>query len=272
MKFLKMHGLGNDYVFLGPEESLRVSDPAALAREISRAHFGVGSDGLVLILPSLCADAKMRIFNKDGSEAEMCGNALRCIGRYLYEAGKLKEPRASVETLDGVKTLRVNLKEGKVRSVTADMGLPAFEPPGAEKPDSVEIELGGRMVRFLRVSMGNPHAVTYDIFPGDAEFAHFGAYVERHALFPNRTNVEFCRVLSREKAQVRVWERGSGATLACGTGASAAFVAGTALGLLDAKAEILLPGGKLLFRYGTTGHVLVTGPAQLSFTGEFPDK
>lgn len=270
MKFVKMHGLGNDYVFLGPEEAVKVEDPAALARRVSQPHFGVGSDGLVLILPSTRADAKMRIFNKDGSEAEMCGNALRCIGKYLYEAGKAPDGRVTVETPDGVKPLRLSLKDGRVRSVTADMGKPAFEG-GADRPDSVQIELGGREITFLRISMGNPHAVTYDIFPGDAEFEHFGAYVERHPLFPNRTNVEFCRTVSRERAEVRVWERGSGATLACGTGASAAFVAGVSLNLLDTRAQILLPGGKLVFRYGKTGHVLATGPAEVSFTGEFPE-
>ena len=264
MKFVKMHGLGNDFVFLGPEEASRVTDPAKLAVSICRAHFGISADGLVLILPSENADAKMRIFNHDGSEAEMCGNALRCVGKYLYESGKTDKDRLTIETLGGLKPIKLNFRENKVRSVVADMGLP-------EISETVMLELGGREVPFLIISMGNPHAVTYDLYPSDAEFEHFGRYVERHPMFPNRTNVEFCKVTSPTHAVARVWERGAGATLACGTGASAAFAAGVALGKLEEKAEIELPGGKLLLKQGKNGHVFVSGPAEISFTGEFLD-
>ncbi len=264
MKFIKMHGLGNDYVFLGPEEAARVQNPSQLSIEVSRAHFGVGADGLVLILPSEVADAKMRIFNLDGSEAEMCGNALRCVGKYLYETGRIEGARATIETGGGLKAVRLNLRDGKVRSVVADMGAPAIG-------EVLALDLGGRQGSFVWVSMGSPNAVTYDLFPCGAEFEHFGPYVERHPHFPNRTNVEFCRVESRGRAEVRVWERGSGATLACGTGAAAAFAAGVHLGLLDSKAEIHLPGGKLLLKVGKNGHLLVSGPAEMSFIGELPE-
>ncbi len=264
MKFVKMHGLGNDYVFLGPEEAVQVSDPVRLCIEISRQHFGVGSDGLVLILPSDRADAKMRMFNQDGSEAEMCGNALRCVGKYLYESGRVASDKMVIDTGDGLKPLKLNIRDGRVRSVAADMGSASFG-------DIVEIGLGGKIIRFQTVSVGNPHAVTFDIFPGDAEFEHYGSYVERHPLFPNRTNVEFCRVLHPRSMELRVWERGAGATLACGTGSTAAFAAGVRMGLIEPKAEILLPGGKLIMKMMKNGHICMAGPAEISFTGEFKD-
>ena len=206
----------------------------------------------------------MRIFNPDGSEAEMCGNALRCVGKYLYESGATGKDCLCVETLGGVKPIRLNIQNGHVFSVAADMGRARI---GA----AVHIPLGGQKVPFLPVDMGNPHAVTYELYPCDAEFEHFGPCVERNALFPNRTNVEFCRVVSPSRAQARVWERGVGATLACGTGASAAFAAGVALGLLREKAQVLLPGGALRFWFGKNGHVIVSGPAQISFFGELPE-
>ena len=266
MKFVKMHGLGNDFVFLGGEDATRVEqdDPAALAQKLCRRHFGVCADGLVLILPSQTASARMRIFNPDGSEAEMCGNALRCVGKYLYETGAVDGECMSVETLGGIKPIRVSVQNGRVVSVAADMGP-------ARLGEAVKINLGGRETPFLPVDMGNPHAVTYALFPGEAEFEHFGPCVERNSLFPNRTNVEFCRALTPTRAEVRVWERGAGATLACGTGASAAFAAGVRLGHLREKAEILLPGGRLLFKFGKSGHVIVSGPAEISFFGELPE-
>ena len=265
MKFVKMHGLGNDFVFLGGKDALAVRDGAALAKAICRRHFGVCADGLVLILPSQVADARMRIFNPDGSEAEMCGNALRCVGKYLYESGATDRDCLRVETLGGVKPIRLSVQGGRVTSVAADMGRAVISP-------QVRIALGGRETAFLPVDMGNPHAVTYELYPCDAEFEHFGPCVERNPLFPNRTNVEFCRVVSPTHAQVRVWERGAGATLACGTGASAAFAAGVALGRLRERAQVELPGGTLLFKLGKSGNVIVSGPAQISFTGEFPDE
>ena len=171
MKFVKMHGLGNDFVFFGGEDARRVeaNDPAALAQKLCRKHFGVCADGLVLILPSASCDARMRIFNPDGSEAEMCGNALRCVGKYLYETGAVQSDCMSVETLGGIKPLRVSVEHGRVASVAADMGE-------ARLGETVKIDLGGRETSFLTVDMGNPHAVTYDLFPGDVEFEHFGPW------------------------------------------------------------------------------------------------
>ena len=275
MRFIKMHGLGNDYVFVDCLRGERVDDPAERARQVSLPHFGVGADGLVLIEPSERADARMRIFNKDGSEAEMCGNAIRCVGKYLYDAGLCRRERITVETGAGVLSLRLRLEGGLAVGASADMGAPAFEPgriPVLAADNRVEIEVEGRKLRFFCLSLGNPHAVTADVYPEGSALAWLGALVETHPLFPQRVNVEFCRVESPERARVLVWERGSGATLACGTGASAALVALASQGLLRRRAEIALPGGSLDIEWQADGHVITTGPATVSFAGEWTDR
>ena len=270
MRFTKMHGIGNDFILLDGFNRA-IPNPEDLARRLCDRHFGIGADGLILALPSKRADARMRIFNSDGSEAEMCGNGVRCLGKFLYETGLCRITPMQVETLAGVLTLALELgDDGAVRRVTVDMGIPSFDPaqiPVAAESNAVTLEAAGRSLRFFCVGMGNPHAVTFDLFPDDATFAALGPLLERHPVFPRRCNIEFCRV-DEEGAQVRVWERGDGPTLACGTGACAVLAAGARQGLLPRRARIQLPGGALMIRWDDDGHLFMTGPAEAVFTGE----
>ena len=274
MRFIKMHGLGNDFVFVDCFREKAPADPAARAVELCAPHFGVGADGLVLIEPSARADACMRIFNHDGSLAEMCGNAIRCVGKYLYESGLARRDVLTVETGAGVLTLELRVVGEKVAAATVDMGAPEFTPariPLDAPENRVRLEFEGRPLDFFCLSMGNPHAVTVDAFPEGEGLSRLGRFIETHPLFPRRVNAEFCAVESRTRARLRVWERGAGATLACGTGASASLVALASLGLVERRAEIVLPGGSLEIDWRADGHVYMTGPAALSFTGEWPD-
>ena len=275
MKFVKMHGLGNDYVFVDCIRGAGPADPAACARAVSEPHFGIGADGLVLIEASARADARMRMFNKDGSEAEMCGNAIRCVGKYLYDTGLCRRETLAIETGAGVLALQLRVEDGRAVAATVDMGVPEFAPariPVQAADNRVQIDAEGRPLGFFCLSLGNPHAVTVDAFPEGKAFARLGGMVEAHPLFPRRVNAEFCRVESPTRALVRVWERGSGATLACGTGATAALVALASQGLLARRAEIVLPGGSLDIDWRDDGHVYMTGPATVSFTGEWTDR
>ena len=270
MRFTKMHGIGNDFILLdgfGPG----IPDPEGLAARLCDRHFGIGADGLILALPSDRADARMRIINSDGSEAEMCGNGLRCLGKFLYETGLCRKTPMRVDTLAGILTLELGTgDDGAVAQVTVDMGAPEFDPaliPVAAGSNAVTLEVAGRRLRFFCVGMGNPHAVTFDLFPDDATFAALGPLLERHPIFPRRCNIEFCRQTD-DGAQVRVWERGDGPTLACGTGACAVLAAGASQGLLPRRARIQLPGGALVVRWDDEGHLFMTGPAETVFTGE----
>lgn len=225
MKFTKMHGLGNDYVYVNAFDET-VADPAAMAVAVSRPHFGVGADGLVLIGPSAEADFAMRMFNADGSEGEMCGNAVRCIGKYVHDRGLTRKTEVRLSTLGGIKTLQLRLKDGSVDQVTVDMGEPAFSPaslpvewPG-ERIVNQPLTIDGQTHHITCVSMGNPHAVIFVDDPKAIDVHGIGRQIENHPLFPRRTNVEFVRVRRRDLLEMRVWERGSGETLACGTGAS----------------------------------------------------
>lgn len=274
MKFIKMHGLGNDYVFVDCIRGESIPTPAETSRLVSREHFGIASDGLVLMEPSPCADARMRIFNKDGSEAEMCGNAVRCVGKYLHDSGLCPREEVSVETGAGVLRIRLHVEAGRATAATVDMGAPIFAPeriPLLSETNQIDLEFEGQKLHFFCVSMGNPHAVTCDILPDDALLPRIGAFVENHPLFPRRINAEFCRLEAPDRAQVRVWERGSGATLACGTGASAALVALASQNLLNRRAQIVLPGGALDIDWRANNHVYMTGPATISFVGDFTD-
>lgn len=270
MRFTKMHGIGNDFILLDGFAH-EIPDPGALALRLCDRHFGVGADGLVLALPSTRADARMRIFNSDGSEAEMCGNGVRCLGKFLFDTGLCRQTPLRVETLAGILTLELEAgADGAVQSVTVDMGAPAFEPgriPVAAESNALTLEVMGQRLRFFCVGMGNPHAVTFDLFPDDEAFAALGPLLERHPAFPRRCNIEFCR-LEGDGARVRVWERGDGPTLACGTGACAVLAAGASQGLLPRRAPIHLPGGTLLIRWDEGGHLFMTGPAETVFTGE----
>ena len=260
MQFTKMQGLGNDYVYLNCLEG-EPEDLPGLAAALSRPHFGVGADGLICICPSRRADAAMRIFNADGSEGEMCGNGIRCVGKYLYDKGLTHKTTLTIDTLAGVKTLTLAVSEGRVVSVTVDMGEPRV-------PGPVTLRVDGRDVTVWPVDMGNPHAV---IFVPDAqrvELERLGPALEGHPYFPNRTNTEFVQVVDRKRLVLRVWERGSGATLACGTGACAALAAGVRAGQVDREIRAELPGGVLQLAWaGKDNHIYMTGPAETVFEG-----
>jgi len=258
LKFVKMHGLGNDYVFTDGFTQTLPEDLPALSREISAPHTGIGSDGLIVILPSNYADAEMRIFNADGSEAQICGNGLRCVARYLRDEGITSIDRVSVITGAGLR--ECELKEDGL--VKVDMGEPVLL-------DEEPIEVQG--VKLLRVSMGNPHAVACGYWPEDSEFYRIGPSLENDPLFPERTNVEFVRVKNESEFTMRVWERGSGETMACGSGTCASFAAARHLGLVGDHCLAHLAGGDLQLQM-KGGRVYMTGPAVRVFTGEWPEK
>ena len=270
LRFTKMHGIGNDFIIV---DGFRqpIADPAALARRLCARRFGVGADGLILALPSDRAGARMRIFNGDGSEPEMCGNGIRCLGKYLYDEGLCRDDAMTVETLAGVLTLELETENGRVRSITVDMGAPRFAPeeiPVAAESNRVSLEAGGRRLDFFCVSMGNPHAVTFDLYPEYDEFLRLGAPLERHPVFPRRANVEFCRMNPDGGIDVRVWERGDGPTLACGTGACAVLAAAASTGRCGREALVHLPGGDLRVRWAGDGRLYMTGPAETVYAGE----
>lgn len=273
MKFTKMHGLGNDYVYVNAFDET-VADPAAMAVAVSRPHFGIGADGLVLIGPSAEADFAMRMFNADGSEGEMCGNAVRCIGKYVHDRGLTRKTEVRLSTLGGIKTLQLRLKDGSVDQVTVDMGEPAFSPaslpvelPG-ERIVNQPLTIDGQTHHITCVSMGNPHAVIFVDDPKAIDVHGIGRQIENHPLFPRRTNVEFVRVRRRDLLEMRVWERGSGETLACGTGAAASLVAAVLNGLADRSAVVQLTGGDLQVTWDSRdNHVYQTGPASFVFDG-----
>ena len=250
MRFTKMHGIGNDYLFINCFEEY-VPDPARLVLQMCREHTGVGGDGIVLLEPADSLPFAMRIFNRDGSEAEMCGNAARCIGKYLYERGMTNETEIDLYTKSGIRHLSLHVQGGKVESVTVDMGTPILEPRliPVDIPGQIvlrhRIQVLGQMWFITCVSMGNPHCVVFVRDPEVLDLPSIGPMFEHHPLFPRRTNVEFVRVISRSVLQMRVWERGSGETLACGTGACAALVAAVLCGNSDRRVQVKLAGGNL---------------------------
>jgi diaminopimelate epimerase len=278
MRFTKMHGCGNDYVYVDCVRAKPPRDPIALARVISDRHFGVGGDGLILICPSEKADARMRMFNADGSEAEMCGNGLRCVAKFVHDHGIAAKPRLTIETGRGVLSVDLEVHQGKVERVTVDMGEPILQAsdipttlPG-NPPIDAPLTIDGTTLKFTCVSMGNPHAVTFVDAITDRQVHGLGPLVEKHAAFPRKTNVEFIKVNRPDDATMRVWERGSGETLACGTGACASAVAGVLTGRLARKVTMHLLGGDLELRWADAdNHVYMTGPAVEVFSGEWPD-
>jgi diaminopimelate epimerase len=275
MKFTKMHGIGNDYIYInGFEEQLE--NPGELSIRLSDRHKGVGSDGLVIILPSSKADFRMQMFNADGSEAEMCGNAARCIGKYVYEKGMTDKTELTLETLAGIKTLQLFLDErNNVVSVTVDMGKPVLEPekipttlPG-KKIVNFPVSFDGINYAITCVSMGNPHTVIFTENIANMDIEKIGKKIENAPIFPRRTNVEFIEVIDKSRIKMRVWERGSGETMACGTGACASVVAGVLNGLVSRKATVELLGGNLEIEWNENDeHVYLTGPAETVFEGE----
>lgn len=275
MKFTKMQGIGNDYIYVNCFEE-KVDDPERVSQIVSDRHFGIGGDGLVLIMPSEKADFRMRMFNADGSEGNMCGNATRCIGKFVYDNGLTYKTEITLETKSGIKYLTLYPENGKVKTVLVNMGkavlTPADIPMKAEGESFINkpIEVLGSEVYITAVSMGNPHAVTYvdDVMSLDLE--KIGPAFENHPIFPERVNTEFIKVLDSHTIQMRVWERGSGETWACGTGACAAAVASVKNGYFKNGEEITvkLRGGDLFITYNTDGTVLMRGAAETVFTGE----
>ena len=279
MKFTKMHGLGNDYVYVNCfEEDVSRVDLPELARRVSDRHFGIGGDGLILILPSERADFRMRVFNNDGSEAKNCGNGLRCVSKYVFDHGLTQETRFTVETLGGIMAPVVSVgPDGKVDQVSIDMGEPRFERSaipmtGIPEERAVEevIDVVDASFTMTAVSMGNPHAVLFVDEVRDEDVRLYGPQVEFHEWFPERTNVEFIQVLNRQEIEFRVWERGTGVTLACGTGACAAAVAACLRGKTDRKVTVHLAGGDLFIEWRESDNrVIMTGPAEEVFSGVY---
>ena len=281
MRFTKMHGAGNDYVYVDCFRQPLPTAPAELARAVSDRHFGIGGDGLILICPSEVADARMRMFNADGSEAEMCGNGVRCVAKYVYDHGLCRQQTLRIETGNGVLTLDLDVVGDRVGRVRVDMGQPILEPgkiptllpanPLIEGSPVVDVDLSvaGRVLRVACVSMGNPHCVTFVDRLTDDWVLGVGPLVETDPHFPKRVNAEFVEVLSPAEVRMRVWERGSGETLACGTGACAVCVAGVLAQRTGRKILAHLPGGDLELHWADNGHVYMTGPAVEVFSGEW---
>ena len=277
MKFTKMQGAGNDYVYVDCFREAIPDDPAKVAIAVSNRHFGVGSDGLILITPSDKADARMRMFNADGSESEMCGNGLRCVAKFVHDHGIARKSRLALETGRGVLTVDLEIADGKARRATIDMGEPILEAekipttlPG-NPPRETPITVLGEAFEVTCVSMGNPHAVIFVDEITDRHVLQIGPKIEYHPSFPRRVNVEFVKVNGRTDADMRVWERGSGETLACGTGACGVAVAGVLTGRFDRKVRIHLLGGDLDIEWSAKDNrVYLTGPAEEVFSGEWP--
>lgn len=273
MKFTKMHGCGNDYVYVnGFEED--VKDPSGVAIAVSDRHFGIGSDGLILILPSDVADFRMGMYNADGSEGKMCGNGVRCIAKYVYDHGMTDKTQISIETKGGIKYLDLHVENGKVSTVKVDMGEPILttkEIPVEWKEEQMigqPVEVDGRQYEMTCVSMGNPHAVVWVDDTSSLDLEKIGPDFEHHAMFPERVNTEFVQILNRSEVNMRVWERGSGETLACGTGACATVVACALNDKTEDEVTIHLLGGDLLIQYDrASNHVYMTGPATTVFEG-----
>ena len=273
MKFTKMHGLGNDYVYVNCFEE-KIDNPPAVARFVSDRHFGIGSDGLIMINPSKTADFEMEMYNADGSRGEMCGNGIRCVAKYVYDYGLTDKTQISVETLGGIKYLDLTVEDGKVSLVKVDMGKPELEadliPIISEREQVIDepIEVDGKEYHMTGVSMGNPHAVIYVDDVKGLDLEKIGPKFENHERFPKRINTEFVHCIDRQTVEMRVWERGSGETLACGTGACAVAVSSILNNLTDTQVTVKLLGGDLQIEWDREKDlVFMTGPATVVFDG-----
>ncbi len=277
MRFVKMHGAGNDYVYINCFDQPLPADAPELARRMSHRHFGIGGDGLILIRPSEVADARMQMFNADGSEAEMCGNGIRCVAKYVYDHGISRQPTLRIETGNGVLTLDVETANGIVDRVRVDMGEPILEAaripttlPGNPVVNA-ELVVEGRSFEVTSVSMGNPHCIVFVEQASDELVLGIGPKIEKHEAFPAKVNVEFVEVISPSEVRQRTWERGSGETWACGTGASAVCVAGVLAGRTQRKILNHLVGGDLELEWDeTSNRVFMTGPATEVYSGDWP--
>lgn len=273
MKFTKMQGLGNDYVYVNCFEE-KIENPPAVARYVSDRHFGIGSDGLIMINPSEVADFEMEMYNADGSRGEMCGNGIRCVAKYVYDYGLTDKTQISVETLGGIKYLDLTVEDGKVVLVKVDMGKPELKsdliPIISENEKVIDepIEVDGQVYHMTGVSMGNPHTVIYVDDVKNLDLEKIGPKFENHERFPKRINTEFVHCIDRNTVEMRVWERGSGETLACGTGACAVAVASILNNLTDTRVTVKLLGGDLQIECDQKkNHVFMTGPAKVVFDG-----
>lgn len=275
VKFTKMHGCGNDYIYVNCFTE-KIEEPSVIAKKVSDRHFGIGSDGLILICPSEIADFKMRMFNADGSEGKMCGNGIRCVAKYVYDNGMTDKEVITVETLSGIKTLQLAVSEGRVQAVTVDMGSPVLTPSQipvkceGDRMINQPVSVGGKEYYITCVSMGNPHAVVFTEEEVTAlNLEKTGPLFENHEIFPDRVNTEFIHVIDEKTIDMRVWERGSGETLACGTGACASVVACVLNHKTEDEVLVHLLGGDLEVRYDREKNtVLLTGPAEFICTGE----
>lgn len=274
MKFTKMQGCGNDYVYVNCLQE-KVENPSKTAIQVSDRHFGIGSDGLILILPSECADFRMGMYNLDGSEGKMCGNGIRCVAKYVYDYGLTNKTRLSIETKSGIKYLDLNVENGKVKTVKVDMGAPITEPkliPVVSDKDKVigeKIVIAGTEYEMTCVSMGNPHAIVWVEDTAQVELEKIGPLFEKHTMFPEQVNTEFIQIIDRHTINMRVWERGSGETLACGTGACASVVACVLNDKTEEEVLVHLLGGDLQIKYDREKNtVFMTGAATVVFDGE----
>lgn len=277
LKFTKMEGLGNDYVYVDAINQT-IENPSELSKKFSDRHFGIGSDGLILISKSDIADFKMNIYNPDGSEAEMCGNGIRCLAKFVYDKKMTNKTSITVETLSGIKTLDLKIEKGKVSLVTVDMGEPildadkipvinGFKEKSLNGIDFINVKV--ELKKFTCVSMGNPHAICFIDNINNIDIAKIGPIIENNKCFPNKTNVEFIEIISKNEINMRVWERGTGETLACGTGACASVIASILNGYTDRKVTVNLLGGKLEILWNKEdNHVYMKGPARTVYEGE----
>ena len=275
MRFSKMHGLGNDYIYFDCTKNNKINNPKELARKLSNRHTGIGGDGIILITKSKIADFKMRMFNSDGTEAEMCGNGIRCVGKFIYDNKLSNKKDLTIETLSGIKKIRLNVMNEKVETVTVNMGEPILEPEkiplNLEKvsTNSIYLKAEDKELKFTCVSMGNPHAVTIVNNLNEIDINEYGPIIENDPIFPNRTNVEFVEIIDKDNIKMRVWERGTGETLACGTGASASTVACILNNLTNRKINVHLLGGTLQILWEEKDKcVYMTGTAITVFNGE----
>ncbi|CCY68207.1 diaminopimelate epimerase [Eubacterium sp. CAG:161] len=273
MEFVKMEGCGNDYVYVNGFNT-KIDNPNELSKIVSDRHFGIGSDGLIVINPSEVADFKMSMYNADGSEGKMCGNGIRCVAKYVYDYKMIDKEVITVETLAGIKTLKLNVENGKVKTVRVNMGSPIINAKDVpvisdkEKVINEPVVIDGKEYGITCVSMGNPHAITFVDDTDSLKIEKIGPGFEKNEIFPDRVNTEFIQIIDRKTIKMRVWERGSGETLACGTGACASVVACVLNNLTDNKVTVKLLGGDLKIKYNTDENtVYMTGPARIAFTG-----
>ena len=276
IKFTKMEGLGNDYVYIDCTNQFLKQDLEDLAKKMSNRHFGIGSDGIILICKSDVADFKMRMFNFDGSEAEMCGNGIRCVGKFVYDKGLTNKTTVTIETLAGIKVLNLNIEDKKVKTVCVDMGMPIFTPEqipviaNNEPVTNLKLSAEDKDFLFTCISMGNPHAITKVENLDKFDIEKYGKVLEIDKHFPKRCNIEFIEIIDENNIKMRVWERGAGETLACGTGACATAVACNINGITKEEVNVKLLGGTLKIKWDKKdNHVYMTGPAKTVFEGEY---